>query len=307
MTLELNIKSSLNYEEFGNSIISEENLAKKKIKAAVIGDPISHSLSPKIHNFLIKRHNIDGIYIAVEIKKENLISNVKSLIEMGFAGFNVTIPHKEEIFKICDFKSKTATLTGAVNTVIITQDKKLFGHNSDAEGFINNLKNHFPDFSLKDKTAFVIGAGGAARAIVYSLIKEKVKNIFITNRDEKRALELIKNFDNFCKENSCKIEFLSKEIFENNLDKCDLLINSTSLGMQGCEALEIDIKNLAKKAIVYDIVYKPLETELLKKAKTQGNKTITGIGMLIHQALIGFEAWFKKKPEIAGLEQLLLK
>lgn len=282
-------------------------ISAKSIKAAVIGDPISHSLSPKIHNFLLEKHNIDGIYIAIEIKKENLASNVASLVEMGFAGFNVTIPHKEEIFKVCDFKSKTASLTGAVNTVIITPDKKLFGHNSDAEGFLNNLKNHYPDFDLKNKTAFVIGAGGAARAIVYALIKEKTKNIFITNRNEKRALELIKNFDNFSKENSCKIEFLSAENFEKNLDKCDLLTNSTSLGMQGQESLQIDITNLNKSAIVYDIVYKPLKTELLKKAELHGNKTVTGIGMLIHQALIGFEAWFKEKPEIEGLEQILLK
>ncbi|MBU6339265.1 MAG: shikimate dehydrogenase [Rickettsiales bacterium] len=282
-------------------------ISAKSIKAAVIGDPISHSLSPKIHNFLLEKHNIDGIYIAIEIKKENLASNVASLVEMGFAGFNVTIPHKEEIFKICDFKSKTASLTGAVNTVIITPDKKLFGHNSDAEGFLNNLKNHYPDFDLKNKTAFVIGAGGAARALVYALIKEKTKNIFITNRNEKRALELIKNFENFSKENTCKIEFLSAENFEKNLDKCDLLTNSTSLGMQGQEALQIDITNLNKSAIVYDIVYKPLKTELLQKAELQGNKTVTGIGMLIHQALIGFEAWFKEKPDITGLEQILLK
>ena len=149
------------------------------IKAGVIGDPISHSLSPAIHNFFLKKYNINGSYEAILIKKENLQESVFKLVNQGFAGFNVTIPHKEEIFKICDFKSKTASLTKAVNTVIVTSDKKLFGHNSDCEGFLNNLKENFLDFSLENKNCFVIGAGGAARAIIYSLIKSQVKNIFI--------------------------------------------------------------------------------------------------------------------------------
>ncbi len=273
-------------------------ISSKAIKAAVIGDPISHSLSPKIHNFLLEKYQIDGVYLALQINKDDLSNSIESLVKMGFAGFNVTIPHKEEIFKICDFKSKTATLTGAVNTVIITEDKKLFGHNSDAEGFLNNLKNCHPNFDLKNKTAFVIGAGGASRAIIYALIKSGVKKIFITNRNENRALELIKSFNEYAAKKSCKIEILSAKVFEESLNECDILINSTSLGMQWQEALQIDLKNLQKSAIVYDIVYKPLMTDLLQTAEKNGNKIVTGIGMLTHQALIGFEAWFKKKPEI---------
>lgn len=268
------------------------------IKAAVIGDPISHSLSPTIHGFLLAKHQINGTYEAKKITKEDLAAGVSELVNEGFAGFNVTLPHKEEIYKICDYKSKTATLTGAVNTVIVTPDKKLFGHNSDVAGFLNNLQNCHPDFDLKDKIAFVIGAGGAARAIVYGLIKSRVKKIYITNRSEIRAAELIKNFTNFASEKNCEIKFLEQKDFEKNLGECDLLTNSTSLGMNGQEALEIDLKNLNREAIVYDIVYKPLMTELLTSASKRGNKITTGIGMLVHQALIGFEAWFKTKPEI---------
>jgi shikimate dehydrogenase len=267
-------------------------MPNNQIKAAVIGDPIAQSLSPVIHNYFLKKYQINGSYEAIKITQENLLSEVKSLINQGFAGFNVTIPHKEEIFKICDFKSKTALAVGAINTVIITPDKKLFGHNSDVDGFLNNLKDLQKDFDLANKNVFVIGAGGAARAIIYALIKSKVAKIFITNRNKNRALELIKNFPN------CEIVFLEMVDFENHLNQCDLLVNSTSLGMLGQEPLRINLKNLKKSSMVYDIVYKPLITDLLNSANLQGNKIITGIGMLLHQALIGFEAWYKTKPEI---------
>jgi shikimate dehydrogenase len=174
-------------------------MSDKEIRAAVLGDPISHSLSPKIHGFLLDKYHINGTYIPIQVSKTELQQCVQHLVDNGFAGFNVTLPHKEEIFKLCDFKSKTAQLTGAVNTVIVMPDKKLFGHNSDAEGFSNNLKNSYPDFNLNGKNAFVIGAGGAARALVYALIKDGAKKVFITNRSESRAVELIKNFADFAK------------------------------------------------------------------------------------------------------------
>lgn len=276
----------------------------QEIRAAVIGDPIKHSLSPKIHGFLLEQYNIKGTYIPIQVRKEELRQCIQHLIENNFAGFNVTLPHKEEIFKICDFRSKTAQLTGAVNTVIITEDKKLFGHNSDAEGFLNNLIKSQPDFDLRNKNAFVIGAGGAARALVYSLIKAGAQKVVITNRNEIRAAELIKNFRDFAKSKNCDLQFMEMADFEKNLDCCDLLTNSTSLGMQGQEELKIDLSNLKKSAIVYDIVYKPLMTDLLKDAEKRGNKITTGIGMLIEQALIGFEAWFKQKPQAIDVQKL---
>lgn len=271
------------------------------LKAAVIGDPIAHSLSPKIHNFFLKKFGIDGSYEAIRVEKENLSQAVQSLIDQGFKGFNVTLPHKEEIFKICDFVSKTASATGAVNTVVITSDKKIFGHNSDADGFLNNLLNQAPELDLQGGTAFVIGAGGAARAVIYSLIKLGAKKIFIGNRNQSRALELIKNFSEICAKKNCSLEFLSKNNFAAKLDLCDLLVNSTSLGMENQEPLDLDLSLLKKSAIVCDIVYKPLQTELLKLASARGNKTVDGLGMLICQALVGFELWFGKKPEAKDL------
>lgn len=274
------------------------------IKAAVIGDPIAHSLSPKIHNFFLEKYKISGSYEAIRISKDDLEKDVQTLINQGFAGFNITIPHKESIFKLCHYKSKSAHLSGAVNTVVITEDGKFFGHNSDIDGFLNNLKNHAPNFDLKNKTAFVIGAGGAARAIVYGLLKSGVKKIYITNRSSQKAQNLIDNFVTFKSE----ILFCEMTEFCQKLDECNLLINSTSLGMQGQEKLDIDLSKLHKNSIVYDIVYKPLMTDLLLAAQKRGNRIVTGIGMLVEQALIGFELWFKEKPiNDKKLEEILLK
>lgn len=264
------------------------------IKAAVIGDPISHSLSPKIHNFFLQKYNINGSYQAIKVTKEDLQKEVVRLVNEGFAGFNVTIPHKEEIYKLCHHKSKSAELTKAVNTVIITADKKLFGHNSDVDGFLNNLKNSQTDFDLKGKTAFVIGAGGAARAVIYGLIKSGVKKIYFTNRSKEKAEKLISDFSSL----KSDLQFVEFTEFCLKLKDCDLLVNTSPLGMEGCEKLNIDLSSLNESAIVYDIVYKPLMTELLQDAKKRGNKIVTGIGMLVEQALIGFEAWFKQKPEV---------
>ncbi len=278
------------------------------IKAAVIGDPISHSLSPKIHGFFLEKYRITGSYKAIRVEKNNLLQALQKLIEEGFVGFNVTLPHKEEVYKLCDFKSKSAQLTGAVNTVIITKDKRLFGHNSDVDGFLNNLKISQPDFVLKNKTAFVVGAGGAARAIVYGLIKSGAKEIFITNRNFERVEKLLGDFAKFSAENFCEIKFLNLENFAQNLGNCNLLVNTTALGMVGQEELKLDLKNLNQAAIVYDIVYKPLITDLLASAQKRENKIVTGIGMLIQQALVGFEAWFGTKPEIdSELEKILTK
>ena len=263
------------------------------IKAAVIGDPIAHSLSPKIHNFFLKELGIDGDYQAIRVEKSELRKAVQDLVNQGFAGFNVTIPHKEKIFEICDELDETAKLTGAVNTVVITKEGKLRGLNSDVFGFLQNLKNSEPDFDLKQKTCFVVGAGGAARAVVFGLIQSGVKKIYLTNRTEKKLFDA---------------EFLDKKTFEEKLGDCDLLVNTTSLGMSGQEPLLIDLASLNKSAIVCDIVYKPLETELLKTAKSRGNKIVTGIGMLVEQALVGFEIWFGKKPNPnAELLSLLVK
>lgn len=279
----------------------------RPLKAAVIGDPISHSLSPKLHTFWLEKYKINGSYEAIQIKKDDLDEKISAMISADFKGFNVTIPHKENIFQLCHKKSANAIYTKAVNTVVI-ENGELFGDNSDVFGFLENIKYHYPKFKLENKNAFVIGAGGAARAIIFGLIESKVKNIFITNRNEAKTLNLIADFLEVARKNSCNLVFLKKEDFEKYLTNCDLLVNSTSLGMTGQEALELNLRNLNENAIVYDIVYKPLMTDLLKTAKKNGNKIITGIGMLAFQAQLGFEYWFGKKPEVDDeLLEFLLK
>ncbi len=283
--------------------------SKKLIKAGVVGFPIYHSLSPTIHNFYLKKYKINGTYEAFEIPNENFEESIENLVrQQGLSGFNITIPHKEKIYNLCHHFSKTAHITKAVNTVIIMQNGKFFGHNSDADGFVKNFYNHCPNYQLKNKKCLLIGAGGASRAIVYSLISQKVAKIFITNRDQEKALKLIADFKNFSQQNLVELEFVPLKTKFDFLNEIDLIINGTSLGMINQQKLDIDIYNAKKTAIVYDIVYKPLITDLLKQAKELDLKIITGIGMLIEQALVGFEAWFKIKAEFdLELEKILLK
>lgn len=273
---------------------------------AVIGDPISHSLSPKIHNYLLKKHQIDGFYFALKVKNGDLANCVQHLSKIGLKGFNVTIPHKEEIFRICHNKSKTALKVKAVNTVVIMPNGHLFGHNSDGEGFINNIKKSAPNFNFKGKNIVILGAGGATRAIYFALLKEKVDQITLTNRSIDKAKILIDDFKQDFPDISLKIIDWNDK--EKALEDCDLLINCTSLGMSGQESLNIDLKTLNNSAIVTDIVYKPLMTDLLIEAEKRGNKIVTGIGMLVNQALVGFELWFGVKPQSdEELDKILLE
>ncbi len=267
------------------------------LKAAVIGDPIAQSLSPKMHNFWLKKHGINGSYEAKHVKSEELEKAIESMVDEGYAGFNVTIPHKETMFNLCKTKTAKASLTKAINTVTLNNGA-LCGDNSDCDGFLKNLQFFYPNFSIKDKNIFLIGAGGAARAILYATIESGAKNIFITNRSATKAQILIKDFTDFAEQKNSQLHFCNKEQFAQNLDKCDLLINSTSLGMTGQEELDLDLQQLNPSAIVYDIVYKPLITKLLQNAKNRGNKIVTGLGMLAFQGAVGFESWFGQKPEI---------
>jgi shikimate dehydrogenase len=264
-----------------------------KIKiAGVIGNPIAHSLSPKLHNYLLQKYQINGIYLPFHIKKtEDLKGIIKSFTDLGFAGFNVTLPYKEEIIKHCHHISAEAQKIGAVNTITI-KDGEIYGENSDGFGYLENLKNDFPDFTAKNKEIIVLGAGGAARAIVYALTKEGAKKITIINRSKQKAENIINDFSDLA-----NFSYESWN-FENKLLKnCDLLINSTPLGLEGKNNIEINFKSLNKEAIVSDIVYKPLLTKFLQEAKQNGNPISTGIGMLIFQAFVGFEKWFGVFPQ----------
>lgn len=282
--------------------LEQHNISSSTKIAAVIGDPIAQSLSPYLHNYWLKQNKIDGVYIPLKVSVAEFPEFIKSMSMLGFSGCNVTLPHKESALKICNFISKAARQIGAVNTITI-KDGKIYGDNSDHFGFISNIKSEQPNFDFKNKKVLLLGAGGAARAIVFGLLQEGVEKIIISNRNKQRAQNLVEDF--FAQHHPDKnqnqqpkitiIDWQKKEV---SLKICDLLINSTSLGMVGKEELEIDLSNLKKSALVCDIVYKPLVTKLLKTAKQQGNPISTGIGMLVYQGLVGFEKWFGIKPEV---------
>ena len=265
--------------------------------AAVIGDPISQSLSPHLHNYLLKKYQIDGIYIPLKLSATQFPDFIRSMPNLGFSGCNITIPHKESALKFCNFISKAAKQIGAVNTITIDGGGRVFGDNSDHFGFIQNIKSKHYQFDFSGKAALVLGAGGASRAIVFGLLQEGIGEVVICNRNLERAKNLAKDFVNLC-DSGKKISFVGWGDKSQNLAKFDLLINATSLGMIGGEGLEVDLGNLKKSALVCDIVYKPLMTNVLKSAQKQGNPICTGIGMLIYQGIIGFEKWFGIKPEI---------
>jgi len=283
--------------------------SNKIIKAGVIGNPISHSLSPIIHNFYLEKYNIKGNYEKYLITIDNYQEQITNLINsQQLSGFNVTIPFKEKIINLCDHLSSSARNIGAVNTIKIMENGKIFGHNSDAFGFLNNLWRTLPNYNFQNTINLIIGAGGASRAILYALISQKSKHIFIANRSKENADKLIDDFTIFAKQNQTTLEFISLQEISNISPNLDLLVNTSSLGMKNQEPLNLDLTNFNRNCIIYDIVYNPLFTNLILQAKKNNLKFVTGIGMLIYQALIGFELWFGKQPEYdQNLENLLIK
>ena len=269
------------------------------IKAGVIGHPIHHSKSPIIHNHWIAEHGLSGEYKAIDIAPENLQDGVQSLINEGYAGFNVTIPHKQEIFKLCTEVDDTAKAIGAVNTVVI-RNGKLFGTNTDAFGFIENVKSQAFGVDFAHRPCIVLGAGGAARAIIHGLIEAGAQKIILTNRTMEKAQE---------------VAALNKKIVEvvdwykrsDILSHAGFVVNTTALGMKGKDPLDIDLSTLPKDAAVADIVYVPLMTDLLLQAQKGGHQIVTGIGMLLHQARPAFEKWFGVLPDVtSALEQKVM-
>lgn len=269
-------------------------------KACVIGFPIKHSRSPLIHNYWLQQLGIKGTYEKLEVPPDQLSAFLHSMAENGYTGCNVTIPHKEEVFEHVIINDELTKQIGAVNT-IYTHDGKKYGLNTDAYGFISNLKDGCPEWTTQQQTCVLIGAGGAARAIVAALKNDGAKAIHIFNRTVVRAKALAKVFGD-------KVYAHDFSDLNSILPEADLLVNSTSLGMAGQPPLTIRLQHLPKSCVVTDIVYTPLQTELLLAAKSNGNQIVDGIGMLLHQAVPGFEKWFGIRPEVtAKLRQLVLK
>jgi len=256
--------------------------------AAVIGFPIAHSRSPRLHGHWLARYGIDGHYIPLQITPEDFRTCLPLLPRMGFAGANVTIPHKETALSLADIKSPLAQRIGAANTLTFT-DAGIEADNTDAHGFTWNILDSVPGWS--PRTVALIGAGGASRAVIAALQDLGASEIRLTNRNAQRADQLAAEF-------GTRITTVRWDERDQMLEGCDTLINATSLGMQGKPLLELALDALPADAIVNDLVYTPLETPLLARARARGNPAIDGLGMLLHQAAPGFARWFGVEPTI---------
>ena len=259
-------------------------------KACVIGWPISHSRSPLIHSYWLKRYGIDGAYERRAVPPDGLSNFLNTLTAQGYAGCNVTLPHKEGAFRSVRIADQATSRLGVVNTVFL-RDGETWGTSTDGEGFLANLASHIPDWRPKGCTTIVLGAGGAARAIVGALLDAGSGRLVVANRTLARADELRRDF-------GPSVEPRDWSDLGNLVEAADLLVNTTSLGMAGQPSLTIDLSRLPKAAIVADIVYTPMETDLLTRARSRGNRVVPGLGMLLHQAVRGFELWFGRRPEV---------
>lgn len=295
------------FNALGYSSSQKEQIRMEKIlKAGVIGHPIAHSRSPIIHGYWLKKYGIAGEYLRYDIAPQHLRSEVARLVDSGLRGFNVTLPHKESILELCVSRSKLAQKIGAANTITIDDTGRLHADSTDGFGFLQNMAAHVPDLSWRNKTIMILGAGGAARAIVGALMTGDVEQIILVNRTYDKAVALSAELTNQYDGMSEIIPSHWSEI-PDFLPRCDVVVNTTSLGMKEQAALEIDLDPLPANAVVSDIVYAPLETELLKQARCRGLTAVTGIGMLLHQARPGFERWFGVKPDVTPeLEALVL-
>lgn len=262
-----------------------------ELKAFVCGHPIAHSRSPMIHGHWLKSHGIDGSYTAVDVAPEDFSAFLEGLAATGFRGGNVTIPHKEVAFAAVQRCDEAAEQIGAVNTLWF-DDGILWGGNTDAYGFAANLDQFAPGWAAGG-VAVVLGAGGASRAIIHALKQRGFRDIRIVNRTVARAEELA---DQFGPGVTAHPQAATGEL----LGDASLLVNTTALGMHGNEGLPADPAGLPDHAIVTDIVYVPLETPLLAAARARGLKTVDGLGMLLHQAVPGFERWFGRRPEVTS-------
>lgn len=260
-------------------------------QAGVMGYPIAHSRSPRLHGHWLARYGIAGSYVPLLVAPENLAAAFDELRAKGFRGCNVTLPLKEKALTLVDRVDPLASRIGAVNTVVVEADGTLSGSNTDAFGFIENLKAGAPHWRADAGPAVVLGAGGAARAVLVALMDAGVKEIRLLNRNAARAQALKEALGG-------PITVLPWRERALALEGAALLVNTTSLGMSGHDELEIELDALPRTAIVNDIVYVPLLTALLQRARARGNRTVDGLGMLLHQARPGFEAWFGVAPVV---------
>lgn len=259
--------------------------------AGVIGAPIAHSRSPLLHGHWLKTYGLPGYYIPMEVSADNLARVLQTLPKAGFVGLNVTIPHKIAVLDIADLVTDRATLIGAANTLIFRKDGKIHADNTDGYGFIENLRQNAPEWNPAAGPAAVLGAGGAARAVIASLLDVGVPEIMISNRTRITAEALQHDFGK-------RLRVVDWVQAGNMLEDAATVVNTTSLGMVGKPELRVPLDGLQKGALVTDLVYAPLQTRFLRVAQEMGCVTVDGLGMLLHQAVPGFERWFGQRPVV---------
>lgn len=258
--------------------------------AGVLGWPVSHSRSPRLHGFWLDAYGIDGAYVPLAVPPDRFEQALRALPALGFRGANVTVPHKETALALADHADDHARRIGAANTIVVGDDGALHASNTDGFGFVEHLRATAPSWT-PNEPALVLGAGGASRAVIVALLDAGVPEVRLANRTAARAEAL-------ADELAGPITSLPWESRGDAAAGCGLAVNTTTLGMAGQPSLDMSLDDLGDAAVVYDLVYAPLETPLLADARHKGLTTVDGLGMLLHQARPGFAAWFDHEPEV---------
>jgi shikimate dehydrogenase len=261
--------------------------------AGVMGWPVMHSRSPMLHNYWFRRHELAGTYLPLAIRPEGLSAALRALHPLGFAGCNLTIPHKQQAITIVDEVDTLARSIGAISCVVVRPDGWLAGTNNDCYGFIHNIRQEHPGWRADSGPIVVIGAGGGSRAVCYCLAQEGAREIRLINRTLARAKGIADEFGG-------PIHALPWEQRHDALEDAAMVVNTTSCGMVGQPALDIGLDKLPKSALAADIIYVPLETPFCAAARKRGNRTINGLGMLLHQGRPAWKAWFGIEPEVTA-------
>ncbi|HEY2032264.1 MAG TPA: shikimate dehydrogenase [Rhizomicrobium sp.] len=271
--------------------------------AGVIGWPIAHSLSPRLHGYWLDAHGVDGAYIPLAVPREDFARVIESLRKSGFAGVNVTVPHKEAAFAIAHELDDAAMAAGAVN-LLLFDGGKIAGRNTDAAGLAASLAEALVKNALNGKDAVLLGTGGAARAAILALAELGVREIRIVGRNHGRGEVLAREF---AARTKTLLRAMAWKDWPKAADGAGILVNATSAGMSGNQALELSLDPLPVNAVVTDLVYNPLETDLLKRAQARGNRVVDGLGMLMHQAVPAFEAFYGERPKVTPALRTELK
>lgn len=261
----------------------------------IFGNPVKHSKSPLMHNAVIEKLGLNYTYMAFDVKPEELGNAVKSIKTLGISGVNITIPHKENVIKYLDYITDEAKNIGSVNTVFFDENGKIVGDNTDGRGFVISLMKD-GEFDPKNKKCVVMGAGGASRAVCAKLVSENIKSLALYDIDQKKSADLITNLKSINENVEIK-QIITKENLEEEAKLSELVVNCTPIGMKESDPELLSDGVFNGKQFVFDLIYNPAETKLLKTAREKGCRTINGLGMLVYQGALSFERWTGVKPD----------